>query len=371
MPLPRLPDPVRRDVPLALAAAAVAVAQLVAGPVSSDTVGLRQADALGVALMLAMVLPVAVRRVSPLSAMGLAGTAALAVTALGYGFTVGALTVWLLMGSTALHTDRRTSVALGAVGAGAVTWSVACFDPGDRQVLQLAIAAGVGLLPALCGDALRRQRELVVEVRRLRGAELERAVAAERVRIARDVHDTVGHHLGAISLMARAGELDPDPGAFGRIATLSDRALADTRQTLGILRGDATAERRPVPSLADLPALVQTARLGGVEVQLSVDDDVATLPELVSTCAFRITQEALTNAVRHAAPARADVRIRRDAGRLQVTVRDDGTRRAAPSPDASGIAGMRERARSLGGTLQAAPAGDRGWCVHAELPVRA
>ncbi len=346
--------------------AAAAVGALFAGPMSEPEFVTRSADPLGVALVLAMTLPVAWLRRRPRAMIAIAGAAALIASLAGYGFLLGALFVWVLVGVAALLTDRRTSVMLAIAAAVSVACSVAAFSPDNRDAAALLLAATVGALPAFVGDAQRRQRELTAEVLHLQQAELERAVNAERVRIARDVHDSVGHHLSAISLQAQAGQLEDAPGALTAIAHLSARAIDDTRQTLGVLRGTTTAPRTMPPRLERLDELVQTARLASVDVDVSLDGPFDDLPDLISACAYRVIQESLTNTARHGAPARARVIVRRANGRLNLDIADNGRTRA-PRRDGLGLAGMRERVESLGGSLTYGP-GRHGWHVNAELP---
>lgn len=371
----RLATEIRRppgaDVLLAAVLSAVGVVALLAQPVDPGQNVTRAADVAGVLLSLGMTGAVAWRRAAPLPSLGAAGVCALVASTSGYGVTVGALSTWMLLGSAALHTDRTVTRALIVLGAVSVSGSVAVFSPESRTVLGLVSAAGVGTLPPLVGDALRRQRELTDRVRALQDAEVERATAAERVRIARDVHDSVGHHLSAISLQSRAGELGDEAAAvqaLRRIARLSERALDDTHHILGILRDDDAPGLSPAPRLGDLDELAATAALAGVEVAVEREGALDPLPDPIHTCAFRIAQEALTNVARHAAPARAVLRVERARGRVMVTVTDDGRAARGPAAEGRGITGMRERAHAVGGSLRAAPRAGGGWAVHAELP---
>src|SRR4051794_11435846 len=350
-----------RDVLVALALTPVSLAGLVAGPMSERAYAPRGADLLGVVLTLGMTMPVVALRTHPRPAIVVAGASALTISVAGYGFMLGALIVWVLVGVAALRSDRRFSVLLGAASAVAVMLSVAAFSPDNRDPAALALAAAVGLMPVLAGDALRRQRELTDEVRRLQ----QHAIDAERLRIARDVHDTVGHHLSAISLQARAGALTDGTEALAAIARLSDRAIDEIRATLGTIR--SADGLRPTPRIEHFEDLVETAALAGVEVQVRIDGPTDDLSDRVSTCAYRVVQEALTNTAKHAAPARAWVEVRRRAGELLITIRDDG-RAPGGGPEGHGIAGMRERVHSLGGTLTATPDRPSGWRVHAALP---
>jgi signal transduction histidine kinase len=196
------------------------------------------------------------------------------------------------------------------------------------------------------------------------------------MRIAREVHDVVGHSLVAITLQARAGlrRLLRSPERTGQalheIETLAARALEETRTAVATIRSgtDVTAVH-PQPTLADLPDLVESMRDSELDVHLVVDPAASELAAHLQSAAYRIVQESLSNAAKHARPARTDVRITHAGEVLTVEVTDDSANAAPAAGDGSGLRGMRERAEQLGGSLEAGPAPDRGWRVRARLPV--
>jgi signal transduction histidine kinase len=206
--------------------------------------------------------------------------------------------------------------------------------------------------------------------------EAERAVAAERARIAREMHDIVAHHLSVVVLQAAGARAVGSPSlrTLEKIEDSGRRALAETRRLLGVLRGSGNElELAPQPGIAALPALVASIREAGLPVSLAVDGERAQLPGAVDVSAYRIVQEALTNAVRHAGPTHARVRIGYRAGEVSIEVTDNGPRGQAPRPIARaggghGLIGMRERAALFGGTLEAGPY-EGGFRVRATLPV--
>ena len=207
-----------------------------------------------------------------------------------------------------------------------------------------------------------------------RRRELDRMRSRERAALARELHDTVAHHVSAIVVRAQAGRVlaAADPGTVAdTLAGIEEegaRTLEAMRGMVGALRdSDARAELAPVAGVADLPGL---AARPGLPVDLRVDGPVDDLPPAVDAAVYRIVQEAVTNATRHAAGATAvRVHVAGEPGRVRVTVRDDGAppRRGA-GRDGYGLTGLQERATLLGGTLRAGPAADRGWLVEAELP---
>jgi signal transduction histidine kinase len=203
-----------------------------------------------------------------------------------------------------------------------------------------------------------------------------RRVAEERLRIAREVHDVVGHGLATITLRAgvadRVAERDPAEvtAALRAIRQISRESLAELSALLGVLRADGEAERAPVPDLDALPRLVAGLREAGMDVELEVDaNGGGPVPEVVAAAGYRIVQEALTNVARHAGPhARARVKLTRRDGVVEVEISDDG--RGAPTAvePGGGMTGMRERAAAVGGWFDAGGAPGGGFRVRASLP---
>jgi signal transduction histidine kinase len=199
-----------------------------------------------------------------------------------------------------------------------------------------------------------------------------RAVAEERLRIAREMHDAVGHSLSLIAVKASvAGHVarqrpEEVVDALEVIASESRGALTELRRVVGALRTEPGYG--PPPSLGDLERLAERAESAGVSVRLDVRGG-EDLPDSVAAAAFRIVQESLTNVVRHAAPAACRVDVESTGAHLRIEVTDDGTRRQSPAPGGgTGIAGMRERVAAYGGTFSAGPRSGGGFAVVATLP---
>lgn len=228
------------------------------------------------------------------------------------------------------------------------------------------------LVPAAIWTARSAHR---ARLRRERDEELHRATTDERLRMARDVHDIVGHSLSVISLQSGVAlrVLDADPAqaraSLEAIRASARESLADLRSALGVFRADPDAAfLAPTPALDALPALVGRVRAGGPDVTLTVSDAAAAAPRGVQTAAYRIVQESLTNAVRHAPGASVAVAVAADGGVLTVDVRDDGG--PASLVEGGGIRGMRERAASVGGMLDVSST-PAGTVVSARLPLSA
>ncbi len=202
----------------------------------------------------------------------------------------------------------------------------------------------------------------------------EQAAVAERARIARELHDIVAHHLSVVVLHAAGARAagGADPETLEEIEQSGRRALTETRRLFGVLREpDEETGRAPQPGISELPALAGRLRAAGLEVSLSVDGDHAALPPGVNVSAYRIVQEALTNVLKHAGQARAEVTVGCADSAVTIEVTDDGAGNPAPPAltGGQGLAGMRERVAVFGGDLRAGPRPGGGFSVCARLPV--
>jgi signal transduction histidine kinase len=343
---------------------------------------LRRVDALSVLLIAGMTLPLAARRRLPRTvAIGTIGCV-VAAAANGYPLGIGPFAALFALCSLAFTTSRGNTLLVGIpAGIALVAGFVAA--PGPARASNVVGNLLVVAFTLLVGDLLRVRRDqnaLLAERNReleeLREAQTRSAIVEERMRIAREVHDVVGHSLVAITLQARAGlrRLLRSPERTGQalreIETLASRALEETRMAVATIRSgtDVTAVH-PQPTLADLPDLVESMRDSELDVHLVVDPAASELAAHLQSAAYRIVQESLSNAAKHARPARTDVRITHAGEVLTVEVTDDSANAAPAAGDGSGLRGMRERAEQLGGSLEAGPAPDRGWRVRARLPV--
>ena len=285
-----------------------------------------------------------------------------------------------------LYGSRRTSRVMIGVAAAAVVVVLAAVLVLAQQ-WRTAVLAGLGVLPFVLTPVwwaanVRQQRDIAETERANAGqlakiAELDRraAVAAERGRMARDLHDVIAGHLSAIAIQSEAALSLPDPKlaktVLESVRENSVSALEEMRAMIGLLKAEGGDAETTAPArLADLSKLVESARASGLEVRVGSTVDEVPLPTAVDLTAYRIAQEALTNAVKHAPGGRVDVDLRYLDGVLAVEVRNDVHHRHAPPADGSGtgLLNMRERADAVGGTLTAGPA-EGGWLVRAELPV--
>lgn len=247
-----------------------------------------------------------------------------------------------------------------------------------------ALAWDVTIVAAwLLGAYLRTRRLYVAELteralraERAREEQARAAVADERARIARELHDAIAHGVTVMVVQAEAAEemLDADPERarqpLRKVQRSGREALVELRRLLGVLReDDAAAERAPQPGLADLGLLLARVREAGLDVQLRVEGEPVRLRGGLDLSAYRIIQEALTNSLKHAGPARATVALIYGDGVLELEVADNGRGVGASNGSGHGLDGMRERVALYGGELESGPVPGRGYVVRARLPV--
>jgi len=247
----------------------------------------------------------------------------------------------------------------------------------ERAIAAVVLTAVAAAIDAT--SASRRVRRALVAQSEL--TELEqarRAVLEERARIARDLHDVVAHHLSLIAVQTetapyRLSSFDDALSEFSSISEQAREALTDMRRLLGVLRNEGPAERSPQPQLEDLPELIDSSRRAGIAVDLSMPSGADRVPPGVGLCAYRIVQEALSNASRHASGAPVSVAVEEDGDMLRLLVNNGPGDTGAPSPDrrrtGHGLLGMQERVTLLGGSLSVGPSPDGGFAVLALLPL--
>ncbi|AQS69695.1 sensor histidine kinase [Streptomyces pactum] len=349
----------------------------------------RRPDAVGWTLLVAGHAPLARRRQRPLLVLCLAAAPIAAFHALDHNHSAPVPATMVALYTIATTGTVRRTLVTGAVVIGlGLTMNALTNPEGMTELLRIT---GWVVAVLFCGIDVRYYRHYVASIveraeraERTREEEARRRVAEERLRVARDLHDLLAHSITLIGVQTSvaAHVLTADPGRLDRaavakalddIAETCRNARGELRTTLEVLREqDAPDARGPLPGLHGLADLAEAARLAGARVDLSVRADG--VPPAVGAAAYRIVQEALTNAVRHAGPkpsVRVEVHAERGALRLAVT--DDGT---GPDPHGTpgfGLVGMRERARSVGGTLDAGPrdGGAGGFEVTAVLPTPA
>ncbi|WP_311259388.1 sensor histidine kinase [Microbacterium sp. WCS2018Hpa-9] len=245
-------------------------------------------------------------------------------------------------------------------------------------IVTSSVAAAMYLVAVLVAGRVRVSAELTREREHSALEESRRALVEERTRIARELHDVIAHSMSVIQVQASTARYRlPEIGdaasvEFDSIAATARTSLTEMRRMLGVLRTeDQTAELAPQQGIDDIPALVDTIRRAGVTVGLEITGAVTDAPQAVQIAAFRIAQEALSNAVRHASGAAVTVRVQADADAVGIRVRNGRASDSPASPGGGyGLRGMRERVELLGGTFAASPTTDGGWEVAASLPLR-
>ncbi|WP_331767073.1 histidine kinase [Embleya sp. NBC_00896] len=335
------------------------------------------------ALGAALTLPLALRRRAPVPVFAVLAVVALAQWSLDVR-TAADMSLLVALYTVAAHCDRaRTLYAVAVVEAGILLVTVRWTEPDYRLGAFVGLSA-MTVTAAVLGANLRTRRRYLLALED-RADRLEReqeqqaalAVAAERSRIAREMHDIVTHNLSVMVALADAAAMTvrstPDRAglAMEQVSGTGRQALTEMRRFLGILREDEPeAARHPQPDLARLGGLAEQVRAAGLPTTLTVEGDARDVPQGAQLAVYRLVQEALTNTLKHTLPgASARILVRCSPAHIELNVVDDGRARAPGSGAGagSGVTGMRERAAVYGGHVEAGPLADGGWRVFALL----
>ncbi|MFJ8547128.1 sensor histidine kinase [Streptomyces sp. NPDC093586] len=378
------------DAALAAAVLVCMVAGSFADPHGPDGVtwGVRTPDPLSLLLMVLGAAALVPRRRAPLAVLAFTGCLSVVECVTGDPRAPVVMSAVVALYTVAATTDRSTTWRVGLLTMAVLTGTAMLAGPLPWYAQDnLAVFAWTGI-GATAGDAVRSRRAFVRAIReraekaeRTREEEARRRVAEERLRIARDLHDVVAHHIALVNVQAgvAAHVMDKRPDqakeALAHVREASRSALDELRATVGLLRqsGDPAAPTEPAPGLDRLDELVATFHHAGLHVEVARADQDTTLPTAVDLAAYRIIQEALTNVQKHAGPrAKAEVSIVRVGTGIEVTVLDDGAGEARAPADGGGhgLLGMRERVTAVRGTLTTGPRYGGGFRVHAILPVQ-
>jgi signal transduction histidine kinase len=339
----------------------------------------------GYALLAVSGLALLVRRRWPLAVFATTAVASLVYYTAGYPDGPGWIALFIAIYTVTANGDGQRSVQTVAAALAVLTvvWLLTTDLTPFSGAGWVFFRIGTAIMAVVLGDMLRARRVVATEAleraeraERTREEEARRRVDTERLRIAREVHDTVAHAIAVINVQAgvTAHVLDRRPERAREtlltIEQTSARALSELRATLGVLRGAGDGSA-PAPGLAQVEELTGLAREAGLDVKVEVRSPPCELPPAVDQAAYRIVQESITNAIRHAGPARVTVGITYGPGDLELRVADDGRGPCGGHAGAGGrgIIGMRERAGLLGGELTAGPGPDGGFQVWARLPL--
>ncbi len=354
--------------------------------------GGRALDVWGWILGVGAAIPIAFRRTHPPQAAIVSTLCTLTYWVADYPEAAVGPALLILTYSAAAHTAtseraRKVGLFIGFALA-AVLIAGVVFPEEDLSGLD-AVANGVVFSTAwVLGDNMRSRRDRIAEMQRQavedeknRQLEATRAIERERAAIARELHDVVAHGLSVIVVQAAAARrvLHKSPEkadeALLAVEETGRTSLDEMRRLLGVLRSeDNGGERAPQPGLSDLEHLVEQVNGAGLQVEVNVHGEARNLPPGIELSAYRIVQESLTNAIKHAGPARARVDLSFEPSHLEVAVTDDGRGGAAGLADQQdggghGLLGMRERIESIGGTFLAGPKSGGGYQVTARIPV--
>jgi signal transduction histidine kinase len=315
------------------------------------------------------------RRSQPLVVFGVTLGVAVLSSGLDDADMVGLAMLFALYGvGRHVTNDQWSYLALG--GALVFVTISSLFDA--ATVAEIGFGLFVTFLVWYIGRRLRIRAERAAQLEREQAAEARRAIAEERTRIARELHDVVAHRVSLMTVQAGAAKTiaadDPASAsqAMHEVEKAGRQALDELRHLLGVLRPEADVEALgPQPGLADVPRLVERFRAAGLDVSLAMKGAQTDLPARVDLSAYRIAQEALTNVLKHAGPStRTEVRLSADNHHVAIEVLDNGRGGTILPGSGHGVVGMRERASLLGGSLHAGPRPGGGFQVVARLPVR-
>lgn len=369
----------------ALLAAVLTVAAVAGTSAQTTPDGYQHADALAYALAALAAVVLAVRRRWPVPVFAVTLTASVAFAARGYPSGPALLALLLAVYTAASADTRARSLLLGLIAAVTLSAARLAFTQETLGHTSVNAISWIGASLFL-GWAVANRRAFVAEIRdradraeRTREEEARHRVDAERLRIARDLHDAVAHGISAINVQAgvAAHLLDAQPEHAGQaletIKRLSKTALGELREILDVLRAvDASDARHPIAGLAQLESLISRTREAGLDVAVEIDGERRELPLAVDLAAYRIIQEALTNVLRHAGHAPALVSLDYGAEEFALQIEDRGGPTPSPAPFTDGagygLIGMRERTESLGGSFEAGHLAGGGFRVVATLP---
>jgi signal transduction histidine kinase len=331
-------------------------------------------------LAVATAAPLVWRTRVPLAVLvGVEAGAVLCAAAFHASWSASAL-VAVQLYTVALLGHRQRSLVVGALTAIVAVVAIVLID-GSVELTGISLRLLLVIVSLVLGDTVRSRRALRAANReraqreaREREEEHRRRLADERLRIARELHDTLAHSLVAInvraSVAADLGDSQDPAAALHDIKEASATALHDLRATLGLLRErDDAAPTAPPLDLESLPGLIDNARAAGLRTDAELEVEGAAVPPAIGRAAFRIVQESLTNVLRHAEASRALVRVGARPGVLSIEVTDDGRANGIAATPGHGLRGMAERATALGGHVDAGPLKEGGWRVGAELPL--
>lgn len=318
------------------------------------------------------------RRSWPLLVAAFSAACVLAYTSFGYPNGAALVAPVVALYTLGVSHSPRRALGWGLAVAAALTAATAATSPFGPTGGGFPLVPVELLVALLAGLAVASRRDYLLAMH-LHAQ--ERQIDEERVRIARELHDSLAHTMATITVQAStavhlAGErADPAVHALKTIKEASKDGLNDLRTILGVLRETNTMQtRQPLPTLAELRPLIERTKRAGVDTKVQVAGVAIALPTSTEAAAFRIIQESLANVIRHSGSSIAHVSIAYHPGSLEVEVRDSGTsRRPKPQPAGPGygIRGMRERTTALGGRFEAGPHPEGGFCVRATLPLSA
>jgi len=270
-------------------------------------------------------------------------------------------------------TVARLIVAGAAIAL--IVLAVTLLIAGDLPISRNLIPAGaLSLVGWVIGDYMRSRRQFFMDMVARHNQERDQAADEERLRIARELHDVVAHNVSVMAIQAGAARVSGNSSkeALQSIESTARDTLAELNRLLGVLRKQSDAPLAPQPGLDQVDALLKSANDAGLETTLKITGEKRPLPAALDLTAYRIVQEAITNALKHAHASRLEVRVAYREGALELTIRDNGEGQSEAAVKAStghGLIGMRERVELFGGELEAGSSNVGGFTVRSRLPI--
>jgi signal transduction histidine kinase len=388
----RLPVPVQDALLVVFVALFQIRGTLLVTPGQIDVRPLTEPGHLGYALLAGSAVALLVRRRWPAGVFIVVAVIDAAYYLVGYPDGPGWVALFVALYTLTAHGDGYRSLQTVTAGIAALTtvWLLTADLWPLNDAGWVFFRIGAAVMAAALGESVRGHRVIAAEAgeraaraEQSREDEARRRVDAERLRIAREVHDAVAHALSVVNVQAAvtAHVLDRRPeqarATLQTIERVSARALQDLRATLGVLRQETQHTHAEAPGLDQLEQLAATARQAGLQVHLDVWSPDSPLPDTVKHATYRVVQESLTNVIRHAGPATVTITLHADAHVWDILIVDDGLPASGDDDGPSigglggrGIVGMRERAALLGGQLTAGTQPAGGWRVHARIPLQ-
>ena len=315
------------------------------------------------------------RRKYPVPVLAIIVGAEIVKWAFGYSSEPSGPALVFAVYAVSVYEKSAARLVVAGAAIALIVFAVAMLVLGAFPVSRSLIPAGaLSLVAWVIGDYMRSRRQFFLDIVARHKRDRDQAAEEERLRIARELHDVVAHNVSVMAIQAGAARVSGNSSkeALQSIERTARDTLAELNRLLGVLRKQSDASLTPQPGLDQVEALIKTARDAGLEATLKITGEKGALPAALDLTAFRIVQEAITNALKHAHASRLEVRIAYAPDALELTIRDNGgggSEEAVKASTGHGLIGMRERVALFGGELEAGSSAVGGFTVRSKLPI--